>query len=140
LLHDRLYAILMRLHQIHAAPDAAPLPRLLRVPLARASSELYQKGGGPLAALEYLIRALPAAALARAADALEDLAGAPPPPDEGGRVMTRAELRACADDGIALGAHTVDHVVLTHEPPSRVWRELARPREELAAIAGRPCT
>ncbi len=140
LLHDRLYALLTQAHQKHADLHAAPVPRLLRVPVGRAASALYRPGGGPLAALELLIAALPAASLARVADALDDLAGPAPPLDEGARVMSADELRACADDGMALGAHTVDHVVLTHEPPARVHRELARPRDDLAAIAGRPPT
>jgi len=140
LLHDRLYALLMQAHKTRAAVEAAPLPRVLRVPAARATVLLYRRADGPLDALEHLIATLPAPSLGRLADALEDLVGSPPPPDEGALVMSRRELRACADDGIALGAHTVDHVVLTHVPPARVHRELARPREELAAIAGRPCT
>jgi peptidoglycan/xylan/chitin deacetylase (PgdA/CDA1 family) len=137
--HDRLYALLDRACAARLALGGAPAPRLLRLPLAHAESLLYREG--PLAALEHLIAALPAAALARIADALDDLLGpaGAPLPDDGARVMSAAELVACADAGLTLGAHTVDHVVLTHEPPARVRRELHRPRRDLESLSGRPC-
>src|SRR5262249_7195606 len=83
----------------------------------------------------------------RVADALEDLVGAPNAllqrggtRDDGALVMSSRELRSCARAGLALGAHTVDHVVLPNEAPARAWRELTRPRREVEAISGRPCT
>jgi peptidoglycan/xylan/chitin deacetylase (PgdA/CDA1 family) len=137
LLHDRLHALLARARVAHRDLCAAPGPRLLRVQLARAESVLYRRGVVP--ALETLIEALPAIALRRVAEAIEDLLGEAPQIDEGGLVMSADELRACVDGGIELGAHTVDHVVLVREPPARVRRELSRPRLDLEAIAGRPC-
>ena len=96
----------------------------------------------PSVALDRLIATLPHAALERCASELERLLGTSraPKEDEGGLVMSESELRACAEQGMSLGAHTRDHVVLTHERPARIWRELHPPRRELEAISGRACT
>jgi peptidoglycan/xylan/chitin deacetylase (PgdA/CDA1 family) len=140
LLHDRLHALLVHARAARRDLAAAPGPRLLCPALAHAGALLHAHGRrGPAVALDALIDSLPAQALARVADAVEDLVGGSPPLDEGARVMSAAELRACVEGGVDLGAHTIDHVVLTREPPARVRRELRRPREELEAIASRPC-
>jgi peptidoglycan/xylan/chitin deacetylase (PgdA/CDA1 family) len=138
LLHDRLYALLLRARARRRDLTAVPAPRLLRQALGRAQAVLQQAGASPT--LEALIESLPVAALRRVAAGLEDLLGERFVPDDGGRVLTADELRACAEGGIAAGAHTVDHVVLTHEPPARVRRELGRARRDLEAITGEPCT
>jgi peptidoglycan/xylan/chitin deacetylase (PgdA/CDA1 family) len=142
LLHDRLYALLVRARHSRRDLSAAPMPRLLRMPLARAESLLHHRSAGAPAALDHLMATLPTAALNRVADGLEDLLGgeARGATDDGALVMSERELARCAEDRIMLGGHTVDHVVLTHEPPARIQRELERPRRDLEAIAGRPCT
>jgi hypothetical protein len=48
-------------------------------------------------------------------------------------------VRALADDGWEIGSHTVGHVVLTHEPPWRMRRELARSKHALEQWSGRRC-
>ena len=147
LLHDRLHALLVQARHRRCDLRAAPVPKLLRMPLARAEQILSgardrapRHTGGPLGALDFLIEALPSGALRRIADGLEDLVAAPETEDPGGRVMSSAELRACVAGGLTLGAHTVDHLVLTHEPPQRVRRELERPRRQLEELTGEPCT
>ena len=135
--HDRLYALLVRARAGRHPLPASPAPRLVRATLDRAEHVLRDEG--PAAALDLLLYSLPAQALQRIADALEDLAGPAAPPDDGARVMSADELHACAEGGIQLGAHTVGHVVLTRESSTRVRRELGRPREDLEAIAGAPC-
>lgn len=140
LLHDRLHALLVR-----AAPlllrdpglAARPAARLLRRNMARTEGILRRSG--PSRTVEVLIDELPADALRRLADGIEDLLGDGVRLDEGALVMTESELRACVDGGIALGAHTIEHVALVREPPARVRQELLRPRRELEAISGRPC-
>ena len=144
LTHDRLYALLEHARRGRIALGAAPVSRLLRVPLARAEALLHAGPSGALDALELLIAGLPAAALERIAAGLEQLLGRPRgvlrAGDDGARVMSSAELRACAAAGLTLGAHTVDHVVLPNESPARIWRELHRPRRDLEGLTGRACT
>ncbi|HEX9103230.1 MAG TPA: polysaccharide deacetylase family protein [Polyangia bacterium] len=104
--------------------------------LARADRRLA--AAGPAAVVEDLIGAAPAATLARIIDVLEDAFGAPPL-DEGARVVAPAEVRALADHGWEIGAHTVGHVVLTHEPPAEQRLQLATSKRALEAWSGRPC-
>jgi peptidoglycan/xylan/chitin deacetylase (PgdA/CDA1 family) len=113
--HDRLYAALWaarRAGRVEAAPLAATV--------------------------DALCAALPARALADVIDRLESLA-ATPPPDAGAMVLSPAELRALAESGWEIGAHTVGHVVLTHEPPARIDEELTQPRQAIERWTGRPC-
>jgi peptidoglycan/xylan/chitin deacetylase (PgdA/CDA1 family) len=144
--HDHLYALLEHARRGRVALAAAPVPLLLRLPLARAERLLYTGPGGALDALEALVGALPAPSVARLSGALEQLLGPPRSVlrggarDEGALVMSSHQLRACVRAGVSLGAHTVDHVVLPNESPARVWRELERPRRDLQAISGRSCT
>ena len=135
--HDRLHALLVHARAARRRLDLPHAPRSLRDVLERADSVL--RLNGPAAALDALLYALSSDALGAAAAALEDRLGVAPLPDEGARVMSEAELRACVDGGIQLGAHTVDHAVLTRESAARVRRELLRPRHDLEAISGTPC-
>ena len=140
LLHDRFYSLLERAVDRRQSLLEVRLPRLLRPALQATERLLYRHP--PSVALDRLIATLPHAALERCASELERLLGTSraPKEDEGGLVMSESELRACAEQGMSLGAHTRDHVVLTHERPARIWRELHPPRRELEAISGRACT
>ena len=141
LLHDRLYALLVRARAARGGFPAASLPAHLRLAVERAERTMRAGGRvGAVLALDELIASLPAEALRRIAVTLEDRLGGTATLDEGGRVMSAAELWECSEAGIELGAHTVEHMVLVGEPPSRVRRELLDPRRELEAIAARPCT
>jgi peptidoglycan/xylan/chitin deacetylase (PgdA/CDA1 family) len=92
----------------------------------------------PAAVLDELIGRLPAGALDVVAEALERELGGAVELDEGARVLDERELRALADGGWEIGAHTVDHVVLTHERPARVDEELRASKATLERIGGRP--
>ena len=89
---------------------------------------------GRPASSRILIDAAPAATLADVIDVLEATFGAAPL-DEGAEVLSPAEVRTLADRGWEIGAHTIGHVVLTHEPPSEQRRQLAsrRPRSSRGA-------
>jgi peptidoglycan/xylan/chitin deacetylase (PgdA/CDA1 family) len=122
--HDRLYAALWALRRRRRPIDVLP-PAAAR---ALASD-------GPGAAVDVLIAAL-------TGDALERLIAALDPPaldDPGGQVLAPDELRALAEAGWEIGAHTVEHVVLTRDPPARVEHELMQARRDIERWTGRPC-
>ena len=48
-------------------------------------------------------------------------------------------MRTLADDGWEIGAHTIGHVVLTHETPAETRRQLAASKADLERWSGRPC-
>jgi len=54
-------------------------------------------------------------------------------------VVTPDELKQLADAGWIIGAHTINHVVLTHEPPAGVRNQLVEPRRSIEAWTGHPC-
>jgi peptidoglycan/xylan/chitin deacetylase (PgdA/CDA1 family) len=137
LLHDRLYAALWRRRRRRAAPLALPSLRLSER-VAVDDAERLARTHGPQAATDRLIAALPDASLRLVVDALEEEEGAPSL-DPGARVLDGDELRALADAGWEVGAHTIDHVVLTHERGPRVVEQLVRPRRAIEAITGKPC-
>jgi peptidoglycan/xylan/chitin deacetylase (PgdA/CDA1 family) len=140
-------------HDVYAR--ARPILRELAIPAAvfvpsgfvdsprplshdRLYTAFYRAGvPNPAATVERFIAELPAAALERIADELEARTGAGA--QGAPRVLSAAELRALADDGWEIGGHTVGHVVLTHEPPARVDRELADSRRALEEISQREC-
>ena len=136
LLHDRLYAVLWRARRLNRMPaveavvegDAA-LRRAYEAALAQP----------PNLAVDLLIAALPSARLAELTAALEQLTGGPVPFDSDARVMSTAELRALADAGWEIGAHTVNHVVLAHEPHAQVLEELRAARAAIEGWTQRPC-
>lgn len=135
LAHDRLYAALWRARRT-ATPLYPAVPAALQPIVARAEAELRASGPGP--AGDLLIAKVAAAELEALIADFERQVG-PPNLDRGGRVLTPDELRALSDAGWEIGAHTVSHVVLTHEPTERVRRELEEPRREIEAWTGRPC-
>ena len=104
--------------------------------LARADRVLAQVG--PAGVVEDLIGAAPAATLARIIDVLEAAFG-PEPLDEGARVVSPADVRVLAEHGWEIGAHTVGHVVLTHESPEEQRRQLATSKQALERWSGRRC-
>jgi peptidoglycan/xylan/chitin deacetylase (PgdA/CDA1 family) len=136
LTHDRLYAALWRTRARGRKLAPALLPPALRALLAEAEAALAR--GGPAGGVDWLIARAPAAQLEELADALEE-PGTTAGPDPGARVLDPAELRALAEAGWEIGGHTVEHVVLTHEPATRVREELARSRAAIERWTGRPC-
>lgn len=141
LLHDRLFSSINRARLGRRELRLARVTRSLRPTLERVAARV-QRGGVVAAAgmVDELLATLPMQALQGLAASLEELLGERARPDGGGLVMSAEELRACVEGGFELGAHTVEHVVLTREPPARVRRELQRPRRVLEDISGRPCT
>jgi peptidoglycan/xylan/chitin deacetylase (PgdA/CDA1 family) len=137
LVHDRLYAALWRRRRRRVAPLALPTLRLSER-VAVDEAERLARTAGPGAAIEHLIARLPDASLRVVAETLEAEEGGPAL-DPGARVLDAAEIRALSDAGWEIGAHTVDHVVLTHERGPRVVEQLVRPRRAIEAITGKPC-
>jgi peptidoglycan/xylan/chitin deacetylase (PgdA/CDA1 family) len=136
--HDRLHALLVhaRRRNLNLASLGGDLSRPL---LTEAQALLKSKHpAAPAVALDRLIAGLPTELLMALGDDLEERLGTPCL-DEGAYVMSAAELTAIARAGLELGAHTVHHVTLVHEPPERVRRELEEPRHRLEALTGRPC-
>ena len=133
--HDRLYAAVWAAERSgRALSDFADAETMLLT--VRAERALA--AGGPAAVVEELIRDAPAAALARLIERLEAAAGAPAL-DDGAEVLTPAEVRTLADGGWEIGAHTIGHVVLTHESPAEARRQLASSKADLERWSGRPC-
>ena len=140
LTHDRLYAAFWESRRRGRAFERLPLAKdepALADALDRAQATCHLEG--PAAAVEQLIDLRPAAELSRLADALEAALDGAPALDDGARVMSPEELHALSESGWEIGAHTIGHVVLTHEPAARVAVELAQPRRDLEAWTGRPC-
>jgi peptidoglycan/xylan/chitin deacetylase (PgdA/CDA1 family) len=93
---------------------------------------------GPAGVVEDLIGAAPASTIARIIEVLETTFGAAPL-DDGASFLPPAEVRALADLGWEIGAHTEGHVVLTHEPLPEVRRQLVSSKAALERWSGRPC-
>ncbi len=135
--HDRLYACFQRAILEGRSLGGAQLPS----PLLDAihSATFVARRDGAAAGGDWLIAALPAAALHQIAGALEDFLGGPQPLDAGAHVLSPPEIHALSTAGWEIGAHTIGHVVLTHEPLARLRKELARPRQDIERWTGRPC-
>jgi peptidoglycan/xylan/chitin deacetylase (PgdA/CDA1 family) len=110
--HDRLYAALWQLGRT-------------RLP------------GNPAELVDALIARLPASDLSDLANQLEARSGVKV--DDDARVLDPAELKSLAQKGWEIGSHTIDHTVLTHEPPEKVTDQLLLPKIDLESITGRPC-
>ena len=136
--HDRLHALLV--HARRRRLDLAALGGNLSRPLLSEANALLESDlpAAPAVALDRLIAGLPTELLMALGDDLEERLGSPYL-DEGAYVMSAGELSAIARAGLELGAHTVHHVTLVHEPPERVRRELEEPRHRLEALTGRSC-
>jgi len=133
--HDRLYAAVWAAQKAGQALTGLGDSETTLL-LARADRVLRHQG--PYGVVEDLIRSAPAAMLARIIDTLEAACGAPPL-DEGAAVLAPDEVRALADADWELGAHTIGHVVLTHESPAETRRQLAESKAALERWTGRPC-
>jgi peptidoglycan/xylan/chitin deacetylase (PgdA/CDA1 family) len=135
--HDRLYACFWQATRERRSLAAAPVPPALRRTLGRAEQIARQHGAAT--AGEWLISEHPANELGRLADAIEAHLGGALELDAGAHVLTPVELRALSDGGWEIGAHTIGHVVLIHEPLERVRFELEQPRATIARWTGRDC-
>lgn len=133
--HDRLYAAAWAAQRSGRALATLGDTESALI-LSRADRVLAQ--AGPAGVVEDLIGAAPAGTLARIIDVLEDAFGAPML-DEGARVLAPTEVRALADRGWEIGAHTIGHVVLTHEPREEQRRQLTSSKTALETWSGRPC-
>jgi peptidoglycan/xylan/chitin deacetylase (PgdA/CDA1 family) len=135
--HDRLYAALWRGRRRHLPFWKAPLPFSLR----RALEPMLQRTtpDGLAAVVNRIVSALPARSLEQVISAFEGLLDEPLELDEGARVLGPTELRDLAGAGWEIGAHTIGHVVLTHEPLEQVHRELVEPRRQIEAWTGFTC-
>jgi peptidoglycan/xylan/chitin deacetylase (PgdA/CDA1 family) len=131
--HDRLHAALWTARRSGIDLADSPLP-----PSVGATVEAALCARTLPDAVEQLIAMLRPGELVAVAEAFERLTGEPPL-DDGARVLDADELLTLAEYGWELGAHTVEHAVLTGEPDARVAHELGRPRRDLERISGRPC-
>jgi peptidoglycan/xylan/chitin deacetylase (PgdA/CDA1 family) len=135
--HDRLYAafVIALAEDIDLSEAPVPLPLHGWVEKAQEMS----RTDGPATATELLIAWLPARSLDALADGFERLTGGSPDLDESARVLTPAEILELAEAGWEIGAHTVDHAVLTHETGDRVERQLLTPRHDIERWTGKRC-
>jgi peptidoglycan/xylan/chitin deacetylase (PgdA/CDA1 family) len=124
--------------------DAEGRARLLPHDRLHAAVVAAARAGRPLGAeppalvVDDRIGRLPAAELARLIEQLEADHGAPPL-DDGAEVLAPVEVRALADRGWEIGAHTIGHVVLTRESPDETRRQLSASKADLERWSGRPC-
>jgi len=133
--HDRLYAAAWAARR--AGRGLAGLGDTeTALLLSRADRVLATHG--PAGVVEDLIGAAPASTIARVIDVLEAAFGAAPL-DDGARVLAPDEVRTLAVGGWEIGAHTIGHVVLTHETHAEQARQLVEPKAALEAWSGRPC-
>lgn len=52
-------------------------------------------------------------------------------------LMTRTDLQALVDSGMAIGAHTLTHPILAEQPRELAWIEIVRSRTLLESVLGR---
>jgi peptidoglycan/xylan/chitin deacetylase (PgdA/CDA1 family) len=136
LLHDRLYAVLWRACRSSRAPAVEAVAEGNPV-LGAAYQAALAAPPGP--AVDLLITTLPSARLTELTAALERLTGGPVPLDVDARVISPVEVRALADAGWEVGAHTVNHVALVHEAREQVVAELCAARAAIERWTQRPC-
>jgi peptidoglycan/xylan/chitin deacetylase (PgdA/CDA1 family) len=136
--HDRLYAALFGLARRKLELSELELPRAIasQALLRRAAQQLGRGDTGT--AVDQLIHSLPTATLKELIAVLEVRVG-PPALDEGAQVLSPAEVRALAQAGWEIGGHTIGHVVLTHEPPDEVRRQIVGCKAALERWSGHPC-
>lgn len=118
LLHDQLYL-------------------LLRAQFSRVGGNLAEARQGLCAALDALIADRPAGTLAELAQTLSTKLGVSPEAARG-ELLDWDEARWLSRRGFSLGAHTVEHVVLTHEQPARIDQELAESKAQIERETGSP--
>jgi peptidoglycan/xylan/chitin deacetylase (PgdA/CDA1 family) len=132
--HDRFYRYVMR---------ARSRGLSLRVPLVKArlsedKVEALCSEVDPLQAYIQFSR-LPFAQRESSLSCLEDFVGDKKEEEHNGSCLLNWEMvREMASAGISFGAHTENHVVLTHEEPETVEREILRSKQVLEEMTGRP--
>ncbi|MBI3182048.1 MAG: polysaccharide deacetylase family protein [Myxococcales bacterium] len=131
--HDRLYhlARLVRARRLRPLYAAMPAP-------AAALIEPVLSGRSSIsAALDRFISEHPAREMGEVVVALEaQLGGGQGLLPEQGELLSWEEARRMAARGFQLGAHTSEHVVLTHEPRERVDAEIAASKEAIERETG----
>jgi peptidoglycan/xylan/chitin deacetylase (PgdA/CDA1 family) len=132
LLHDRLYALVVRARRAQIRLLGAVLPDRLVWAVARADHALGQ--GDLLAATDAILFSLPIADVVLVADALAARLGEPGP-DEISPILGWDGVRELAATGMEIGAHGVTHGHFPLETP--LARELDEPRAAIAAAVGR---
>jgi peptidoglycan/xylan/chitin deacetylase (PgdA/CDA1 family) len=133
--HDRLFHLVERMREQRIRPLYEGLPtcaaELLEPVLSRRASLS--------AALDHFIGRHRTAALAGLIEALaHQLGGGPELTPDQGDVMDWDEVRRMAAAGIAFGAHTLDHCVLTVEDEAEVERQVRGSREWIERELGSP--
>lgn len=132
--HDRLFHLVRTVLERKFRPLYDGLP-----PETSLLLEPVLQGARPAAALDVLISRVPAATLEAIISGLaRQLGESPEVAHAGCAVMGWDEVRRMAAAGITLGAHTVNHTVLTLETPERAGEELAQSRAEIERQVGGP--
>jgi peptidoglycan/xylan/chitin deacetylase (PgdA/CDA1 family) len=131
--HDRLF------HLVRLALARRYQPRfdVLPAPTAELLDTVLSGRQRPSAALDDFIGQHPTATLVETIEALEARLG--PGPEllpEQGDLMDWDEVRRMVKDGFDFGAHTLGHVVLTHEPLEVVEREVRESKAIIEREAG----
>ena len=132
--HDRLFHLLRLAVERRHRPIYDGLPAetpLLLEPVLR--------GARPSEALDGFISRVPTAVLEATITGLaRQLGESPDIAHPGCAVMGWDEVRRMAAAGVTLGAHTVNHAVLTLETPEQAGEELAQSRAEIERQVGGP--
>ncbi|EPX57379.1 polysaccharide deacetylase [Cystobacter fuscus DSM 2262] len=133
--HDRLF------HLVHSvqARGYQPLFDVLPEPAAGLMVEVMSGRKRLSAALDDFIGVHSTATLMDTIRALEERLGpdAPLMPEQGD-LMDWDEVRTMSRDGFEFGAHTLGHVVLTHEPLDVVEREVRESKAVIERELGKP--
>lgn len=131
--HDRLFHLLRRVQ----ARGYQPLFDVLPTPATELLDTVLSGRKRMSAALDDFIGHYPSATLVETIQALEERLG--PGPEllpEQGDLMDWDEVRCMAKDCFEFGAHTLGHVVLTHEPIEVVEREVRESKAMIEREAG----
>jgi len=133
--HDRLFHLV---HQVQAQ-GFQPMFDVLPEPAAGLMTEVMSGHKRLSAALDDFIGQHSSATLVETIQALESRLGpdAPKLPVQGD-LMSWDEVRAMSRDGFEFGAHTLGHVVLTHEPLDVVEREVRESKAIIERELGTP--
>ncbi|MBM7115882.1 polysaccharide deacetylase family protein [Archangium primigenium] len=133
--HDRLFHLV---HQVQAQ-GFQPMFDVLEEPAASLMTEVMSGRKRLSAALDDFIGHHSSATLVDTIHALEARLGPDVPKlPEQGDLMNWDEVREMARDGFEFGAHTLGHVVLTHEPLDVVEREVRESKAIIERELGTP--
>jgi peptidoglycan/xylan/chitin deacetylase (PgdA/CDA1 family) len=131
--HDRLFHLV----RLALARRYQPMFDVLPAPTAELLDTVLSGRQRPSAALDDFIGKHSTATLVETIEELEARLG--PGPDllpEQGDLMDWDEVRCMVKDGFDFGAHTLSHVVLTHEPLDVVEREVRESKAIIEREAG----